>query len=257
MSNKKMEFRERRRRRERNQRLAIIGLITAGALLIAFGLIWPSIRPIENVVMPDLHDRAGLVINDNTIGDPNAPIEIINFSDYQCPYCKAFADQTEEQILKAYVATGKVRFTFRSMGNFISNNIARYRGTVAQTESEDAAQAAYCAGDQGKFWEYHDALFANWLGEDVGSFTPRRLAAIADLLGLDTRAFQDCLNNGKYAQRVRQDGLDGAAYGINGTPSFVLIYQVNGVTRTKLIEGAVPFSQFQKEIEAALAEIGQ
>lgn len=254
---KKREFRERRRRRERSQRLTVILMIAAGAALIAFGLIWKNYRPVTDLVTPTLHDRAGLAINDNTIGDPNAPIEIVEFSDFQCPYCRDFSDNTEEQILQAFVATGQARLTYRSMGNFIGDNIARYNGSVASRESKDSAAAAYCAGDQGKFWEYHDALFDNWLGEDVGSFEPRRLEALAELIGLDMEAFQSCFNGDKYADRVQQDFRDGQAYGVQGTPSFVLIYTVNGVEKTAFLEGAQPLSAFQTAIDAILVEIGQ
>ena len=116
--------------------------------------------------------------------------------------------------------------------------------------------AAYCAADQGKFWEMHAHLFANVLGEDVGSFTDRRLAAIAEKVGLDMAEFNNCYNSGKYEDRVQQDSRDGQAAGVNGTPGFLVTYTVNGETRTKLIEGAQPFSTFQVELEAILNEIG-
>lgn len=247
---KRQEFRERRRRRERNQRLAGIGLIVGGALLIAFLLIWPNLKPIE--APADFTALNRPQTSESSVGDPNAPLQLIEYSDFQCPYCKRFADETEQQILDAYIATGKVYFTYRSMGNWVSQNMRQ-----GDTESLDSAAAAYCAGDQGLFWEYHDALYANWNGEGQGAFSPRRLTAIAELVGLDLRAFQDCFNNGKYEDRAQQDYQDGLAAGVQGTPSFVLIYQVAGETRTRFIEGALPFSSFQAEFDAALAEMGQ
>jgi len=247
---KRQEFRERRRRRERNQRLTGIALIVGGALLIAFLLIWPNIKPIDEPVGFTALNRPET--NDNNVGDPDAPLHLIEYSDFQCPFCKRFADETEQQILDAYVATGKVYFTYRSMGNWVSQNMR-----LGDTESQDSAAAAYCAGDQGLFWEYHDALYANWMGEGVGSFSARRLEAVAELVGLDLRSFQDCFHNGKYDDRAQQDYLDGLATGMSGTPTFILIYEVDGVTQTKLIEGALPFTSFQAEFEAALAEMGQ
>jgi protein-disulfide isomerase len=181
----------------------------------------------------------------NAAGDPNAPITITEYSDFQCPYCKRFSDETEKQLVDAYVASGKVRFVYRSFGLFVG------------PESQAAAEAAYCAGDQNKYWEFHDILFANHTGENVGDYTNRKLQAFAEALGLNMTAFKSCLDSGKYAERVTQDGVDGVAAGVEATPSFVLSYTVNGETRTRLIQGAQPFGAFQTEIEAALAEMGK
>lgn len=138
------------------------------------------------------------------------------------------------------------------MGNWVSQNIGGL-----STESEDAAAAAYCAGEQNKFWEMHALLFANVKGEDAGSYTDKRLKAIAEKVdGLDLDQFNSCYDSGKFKDRVDQDFDDGTAAGINGTPAFLVTYTVNGVTKTKLIEGAQPFSTFQQEIEAALNEAG-
>jgi predicted DsbA family dithiol-disulfide isomerase len=89
----------------------------------------------------------------------------------------------------------------------------------------------------------------------VGDYTSRKLQAFAEALGLDMNAFNSCVNSGKYTERVTQDGIDGQAAGITATPSFVLTYTVNGEMKSKIIQGAQPFSAFQAEIEAALAEI--
>jgi protein-disulfide isomerase len=138
------------------------------------------------------------------------------------------------------------------MGNWVSRNI----GGVS-TESEDSAEAAYCAGEQNKFWEMHALLFANVKGEDADSFTDKRIKAIAEKVdGLDLDQFNSCYDSGKFEDRVQQDLADGTAAGVNGTPGFVLTYTVNGETKTKMIDGAQPFSKFQQEIEAALNELG-
>jgi protein-disulfide isomerase len=187
------------------------------------------------------------------MGDPDAPVTIIEYSDYQCPFCANFWKNTETQLVEEYVKTGKVYFVFRSMGNFVSTNITRQTGGT-NNESELAAQAAYCAGDQGKFWEYHDTLFTNQLGENEGYFVRARLDAYAEATGLDMNTFKDCMDSKKYQDMVNKDGLDGTNAGVNGTPSFV----ING----KLIEGALPFenpdaeTDFKREIEAALSAAG-
>jgi len=249
---KRQELREKRRRQQRNQRMMIIGMVTIGVLLIAFAIIYPQIKPIGTIITPESSTRPNPV--DNAIGDPNAPIQIEEFSDFQCPYCAQFSRTTEGQIVEFFVSTGKVHFIYRSMGNFISDNIAAAGGPPG-TESQDAIEAAYCAGDQGMFWEYHDILFANHTGEAVGDYAPRKLTAYAEAIGLDMTAFQACLDSEKFSERVQQDALDGGAAGVTGTPAFLMTYTVNGEVRTKLIPGAQNITVFQQEIETALAEI--
>ena len=251
---RRQERREKMIQQERRSRLITLGLIAVGAAFLVFAVVWPTIRPVAEVVSvdPGTHPNA----EDNTMGDPNAPIKVEEFSDFQCPFCERFHRDTEPLLRQYYIETGKVQFVYRSMGNFVSDNIARSRGTPAKTESRDAALAAYCAGDQDKFWDMHAHLFANALGEDVGSFADRRLKAIAETAGLDMDAFNSCYDSGKYLDRVQQDFEDGQAANITGTPGFLVTYTVNGETKTKLIEGAQPFTTFQQELEAALNEMG-
>src|SRR5215510_14290868 len=186
--------------------------------------------------------------NGNSMGDPDAPIQMVEFGDFQCPFCERFAMQTEPLLVENYIKTGKVHFTFRSAGNWVSKNIGQ-----GSTESQDAAAAAYCAADQGKFWEMHDTLFANNRDvEDQGSFSSSRLAGMAESLGLDMTEFQNCYDNGKYAEQVQQDYDDAISAGIHGTPYFVITYQVNAETKTETIDGAQPIGVFQQTIEAIL-----
>jgi protein-disulfide isomerase len=246
---KRQERREKMRQREMRSRMLTIGIITVVAALLVFAIVWPQIRPIAEVVSVEPIPRPNT--ERNTTGPADAPIKIEEFADFQCPFCERFFEQTEPLLIEHYVSTGKVQFVYRSMGNFVSQNIGGGR-----TESQDAAAAAYCAADQGKFWEMHDALFANVLGEDVGSFTDRRLEAIAQQVGLDMTEFNDCYGSGKYADEVQQDFADGSAAGITGTPGFLITYTANGETKTKTISGAQPFSEFQVQLEAILNEIG-
>ena len=251
---KRQERREKMRQQEKRNRLVTIGLIALGAMLLVAAVVWPMIRPVAQIV--SVEKGTYFQANDNSIGDANAPIKIEEFGDFQCPFCERFHQETEPLLKQYYVDTGKAQFIFRSMGNFVSDNIARTRGTPAKTESRDAALAAYCAGDQDMFWEMHTHIFANALGEDVGSFTDRRLKEIAETTGLDMAAFNSCYDSGKYLDRVQQDFEDGQAAGVTGTPGFLVTYTVNGETKTRLIEGAQPFSTFQTELEAALNEMG-
>ncbi len=244
--NKRLERREKAQKQASQNRLVTILLITVGALFIVGAFLYPQIRPIADIVPVDVAPKAQA--NDNTLGDPNAPIQIVEYSDFQCPFCERFATTTEPLLEEYFINTGKVLFTYRSAGNWVSGNLGGVR-----TESQDAAAAAYCAGDQGKFWEMHAALFANNRDvEDQGSFTDRRLAAIAESISLDMTAFNDCYSSGKFADRVQQDFDDATAAGIQGTPYFVMTYKVNGEVKTETIDGAQPIDVFQQKIEAAL-----
>lgn len=246
-SNKEMSKRQARkeqlRRKEQRSRLLGIGLISIGALFIAFLFIYPNLKPIGEIAAAPEVRREN--VDFNAVGDPSSPIKIVEYSDYQCPYCRIFFQNTEDALMQSYIANGTVHFTYRSFGSFIGS------------ESGKAAEASYCAGDQGRFWEMHDIIFSNQTGENVGAFTDRRLTAFAENLNLNMDEFSSCFNSGKYKDRVEQDFKDGVEAGIRATPSFVLTYIVNGETKTRLIEGAQPFTVFQQEIEAALAEINQ
>ncbi len=188
---KRQEFREKRRRSEQRNRWIWIGLIIVGALLIAFVLIYPQLKPVAAIQTAELRTRPN--VNRNSSGNPNAPVKLEEFADFQCPYCKDFWSTTEAQVFSTYVTTGKVLYRYRSAGNWVSGNIGD-----GGFELQNSAMAAYCAADQNKFWEMHDALFTNVLGEDAGSFTPRRLQVIAQSIGLDMNTYNSCYNSQKY-----------------------------------------------------------
>ena len=247
---KRQERREKIKKQESRSRLYMIVGITIVAIVAVALFIIPTLRPVAEVVSidPGTHPNA----NDNSMGDSNAPIKIEEFSDFQCPFCERFHKDTEPLLRQYYIDTGKVLFTYRSMGNWVSNNVGG-----ASTESQDAAAAAYCAGEQNKFWEMHALLFANVLGENIGSFSDKRIPLIAEKIeGLDVDQFNSCYRSGKYKDRVQQDFKDGQAAGITGTPGFVITYTVNGETKTETVDGAQPFATFQQRLEAILNEIG-
>lgn len=236
-STKRQAIKEQRVRRQRQQRLLVIGIVTAVALIIAALLIYPSLRPVGEITQVTPAGRPNADFNQ--MGDPDAPVKIVEYSDFQCPFCKRFADETEQQIVDTYVATGKVHFTFVPYGP---------QGQWIGPESEAAARAAFCAGDQGKFWEYKDYLFANHTGENVGDFTDKRLLAFGEALGLNMGDFRSCFNSDKYDQKLADGLAEGQGLGMGGTPSF----SING----KSVVGAQPFSVFQQEIDAALSAAG-
>ena len=160
-------------------------------------------------------------------GPVDAPVTIIEFSDYQCPYCKIFYDQTLPQIQTTYA--GQVRFVYR---DFPLSSIHAY--------AQKAAEASECADDQGRFWEYHALLWANQQALDIAD-----LKDYAADLGLDTATFDDCLDSGKNGQEVEDDYADGVGYGVNGTPWFFI--------NDEPLPGAQPFSAFQAIIDPLLA----
>jgi protein-disulfide isomerase len=251
---KRQERREKIQRQATRNRLITIGVIALGAIFVVLAIVSMQ-RPTAEVVevVPGTHPNP----TDNSMGAADAPIVIEEFSDFQCPYCKTFHEQTEPQLRQYYIDTGKVRFVYRSMGNFVSDNIARAYNRPARTESQNAAMAAYCAGDQNKFWEMHAYLFANNMDvEDENAFTDKRIKLIAEKAALDMEAFNSCYDSNKFKDRLQQDAEDGQAAGVNGTPGFLISYTVDGEKKTKLIEGAQPFTTFQQELEAILNEIG-
>lgn len=231
---KRQEMRDKRARADKTQRYLMIAGITIIALAIALFLILPTIldatKPVGSIAEHPLMNRKQVKFN--AMGDPNAPVKIIEYSDFQCPYCAHFTTQTEQQLIDAYIDTGKVYFEYHSFGEFIG------------IESRRAAEAAYCAGDQEKFWEMHDIIFANQNGENQGGFVDKRLIAFADKIGLDAAKFNDCFSSNKYADMVTKDGVAGNQAGVKATPSFT----ING----ELLEGAQPFSAFQAKIDAIL-----
>lgn len=166
-------------------------------------------------------------------GNPNAKLTIVEFADYQCPFCERFYTDSLPQILKEYVDTGKARFVFKNLA-FLGK------------ESIDSANAALCAKEQNKFWEYHDKLFTSQAGENQGGFGPDKLKAFAAGLGLNTTQFNSCLDSQKYNKVVDADRQEAARVGFNSTPSVA-------VGSTPII-GAVPYAQFKAAIDAELAK---
>ena len=144
-----------------------------------------------------------------SLGSATAPITVEEYADFQCPICRAFATGTLKQIEDKYVANGTVRIVFHNFA-FIG------------AESTRAAEAAECANDQGKFWEYYDTLFANQGGENTGAFSDANLIKFAQSLNLDMTKFESCLNNNTYLSKVQADTNDGQARGVNATPTLFI-----------------------------------
>ncbi len=216
----------------------VIGLLV---ILVASGVFTPRAR-VGDLLVPIYKTPTSLAdpSNPQALGQANAPVTVEIFSDFQCPACKFFTTSTEAAFLDQYVATGKARFVYRDMTIIDGGDPAG--------ESSQAAIAARCAGDQGKFWLFHDYLFENQdpAGENKGWFTQSRLQAIADAVGLDRTKFDACTSNGaaKLAA-VQADTAAGKALGVSQTPTLA-------VDGKLLTPGAVSISTLGGAIDAAL-----
>ena len=163
---------------------------------------------------------------DHVRGDNNAPVAIIQYSDFECPFCSRVVP-TMEQVLEEY--DGKVKLIYRHFPLSFHEN------------AQKAGEASECAADQDKFWEMHDLIFA-----DQDNITVDDLKAHAATLGLNTSTFNNCLDDGDNAQKITDDFTAGAALGVQGTPASF----VNGT----MISGAQPYASFAAAIDAALAK---
>lgn len=168
---------------------------------------------------------------DPALGAADAPVTIVEYSDYQCPHCASFAQDTLADVIKNYVTAGDVRYIHRD-------------AAILGEESQWAAQAANCAADQEHFWEYHELLFERQGERNSGAYSRDSLKQYADELGLDTEAFNECVDSNKYAQEVVQETQEAQERGVEGTPTFFV--------NDEVIPGNVPFEQMQEIIDRQL-----
>lgn len=179
--------------------------------------------------------------DDPVLGNPDAQLTIVEFSDFQCPFCAKFHTQTFPSINENYIKTGKVNFVYRD-----------FPITSIHSNALPAALASECANDQGKFWQYHDMLFENqinWKDLELVQSTDIFKKYAIDL-GLDSSKFDSCLDSGKYLKEIQNDLDDGRAYGVTGTPGFFVGNEKIGFTK---VIGAQPFETFQKILDEQLS----
>ncbi len=193
----------RRAERGRKQTLNLI-LFSGLALIVAGFLIYQSTRPVEiTPITPQSHP---VPVDGTTIGNPGAPVLVEAFEDFQCPACQNFTEQIEPLILKNFVYTGIARFSYRFY-------------PIIGNESVAAANAALCANANGRFWDFHDILYANQLGENRGAFSTRKLEAMGASLGLDATSFNACLDARTFDDAVQADFDEGRLRTVVGTPT--------------------------------------
>lgn len=216
-----------------NKKGVIIGVI---AVAVAAGIIASyssSTSETVNLDMEQTHGTISTAMGSPILGNPSAPITIVEFGDYQCHQCYNWFHNTKPAIHENYIDTGKVNLIFVDMA-FLGR------------DSPKAAQASYCAEEQGMYWEYHDMLYN--LQEDKidgGWANTERLKAFAFSLGLDMELFESCLDTGKYSKRVQYNTQQARDHGVKGTPSFFIV----GPDGQQPIRGAQPFSVFKQVLD--------
>lgn len=192
----------------------------------------PSANANPAVLTPPANPVADSIPRQGTVlGSPDAPVKMDAWEDYQCPYCQIWTLQWEPNVVRDFVASGIVRYQFHDYA-FIGNG-------HNPDESLDAAIAAQCASDQGKFWQYHDWLYANQLGENQGSFTRARLDAIALKVGLDQAPFDTCLVDPAKATAIQAEQAAGTALGITGTPAIFVDDKLRTLTTYADLSAAI------------------
>lgn len=207
---------------KRNKAIKFVVIFVA-AFLVGYGVYTlATATPISYTPFGNLGDRV--------LGADNATVTITEFSDFQCPFCGDYTKNTEPQIISDYVDTGKVKIVYK---HFPLNQIHQF--------AQKAAEASECAGDQNKFWEYHDVLFQN-----QNALTRNELKRYAASLGLNTTAFNACLDSSALESIVRQNYNEGVNKGVTSTPTFF----VNNVK----ISGSQSFSTFKTAIDVELAK---
>jgi len=211
--------------------ILVVVIIVGAYFMFKGGGVTGNVLGNPSVPQPPVGGKVQVSADDDSFkGDKDAPVTIIEFTDYECPFCKKFYTQTLGQIEKEYIDTGKVKYVVRDFPLGFHPN------------AQKAAEAAECAGEQGGndgYFKMHDKLFDNGVKGGVSSFKQ-----FAGQIGLDTGKFNTCLDSDKMASEVQKDMKEGQSYGVQGTPAFF----VNG----KLISGAQPFSAFKQAIDAEL-----
>ncbi|MGC4106417.1 MAG: thioredoxin domain-containing protein [Thermomicrobiales bacterium] len=226
----------RKQRQKRLMTLLAVVLVVAIAGTAVFAVITSqgndtTAKPLASPMSLDAIPQSGM-----TLGVADAPVTVIEYADFQCPYCANFALQQKPEIVQKYIATGQVKFQFQPMP--ILSSLAL---DDPNNESVRAAEGGYCAADQGKFWDFYALLYSKQTGENVGNFTTEKLISYAQEGGLDVTTFTTCLNNRTHLQDVLDSRQQGTDAGVTGTPTFF----VNG---TKILGSG----KLEETIESAL-----
>ncbi len=211
--------------------LGVIAAIIIGG--ISFVAMNPDSLTVDNSQSVSLDTQNGSPV----LGSPDAPVTIVEFGDYQCPFCQRWNANTKPPIVENFIETGKAKLVFVDLA-------------IIGPDSQKAHAGSYCADEQGLYWKYHDFIYANQGHENDGWTNSNNLKSlVSGINGLDTDSFAQCLDSGKYEQRVRDNTNIAKKAGARSTPSFMII----GPTGESVsITGAQPYSAFQQAIENML-----
>jgi protein-disulfide isomerase len=217
--------------RKRTGSPIVLWVVIGAVAVVVVGVILLQVQSMNKPVA-----TSGRVTEGTSWGPASAPVKIVEYADFGCTYCRQFALNQGKQLQQEYEKTGKVRYDYRS---FIIEGPA----------TREAANAAYCAADQGRFWDYYDVLFnKSGTGQPQVVFAKNALKDYGVQLGLDATQFNRCVDNGQFLPEVQSQHNEAAARGVTATPSFF----ING----KKIEGAAPYAEFKAAVDAALNTSG-
>ncbi len=242
---KRQMRREQIQRTESRKRLITILLIVLGAAFLVFVVVAPQLQSAGEIIpitpAADLPNPVGV-----TLGDPDAPVTIDIYEDFQCPACRNFTESIEPLIIEHLIKPGKVKYVFHNFP-FIDGD-----GATRGGESDQAANAVMCANEQDKFWDMHAIIYTNWNGENQGNLSNVRLKAMAESIGLDTNQFNDCFDDNKYKDEIQADYQHGLDIGVQGTPGVF----VNGEKVGQ--PGYIPqYQEIAEAVEIALSKLSQ
>ena len=219
-----------------NKKGVLAGIIISIAILSVIVVYSSSSVETENRDVRT-HGIISTTMGSSILGNPSAQVTIVEFGDYQCHQCYNWFHNTKPTVFQNYVDTGKVNFVFMDLA-FLG------------MDSPKAAQASYCAEDQGKYWEYHNQLYTAQESQiDNGWANSQRLKAFAFSLGLDMELFDSCLDSGKYTKRVLYNIAEAKKLGASGTPTFFIIGPDG--QQQKLV-GAQPYSVFKQVLDSMI-----
>jgi len=218
-----------------NKKGVIIGVIAVAIIAGIVGLYSSPPSESVNLDMGRTHGTISTAMGSPILGNPSAPITIVEFGDYQCERCYQWYHETKPTIVRDYIDTGKANLVFVDLA-FLGK------------DSIPASMASYCAEDQGMYWEYHDLLYTSQESVDGGWANSERLKAFAFSLDLDMELFESCLDSGKYSKRVQYNIQQAKENGVRGTPGFFIV----GPDGQEKISGAQPFQVFKQIMDSMI-----
>jgi protein-disulfide isomerase len=224
--------------------VCLVALIALSIMTGGFGIVksQPAMAAAPGSQNPGAagNRMAALMDDDMKVGSDSAPVVIVEFSDFQCPFCRKFYTDSYQNLKQEYIDTGKVQLVYRDFP------------LSFHPSAQKSAEAAECAADQNKGWEMHDKMYTEEakLGSGTVQYSVDDMKRWASEIGLNTETFNDCLDSGKYASEVQKDEADGAAAGVSGTPSFIIGRRDgSGISP---ISGAQPYNVFKTAIDQLL-----